>query len=61
MTNSINYTEMTKAQLLSEAKSMSKYIDDVDGAEILNEILMELKWHMSYVAFDEFKKSISVC
>jgi len=57
-TQILNIETMSKQQLISEAVIMAQYQNDVDGLILLNEILGELKWKMSTVAFSEFKKSI---
>lgn len=47
---------MTKTQLINEALSMKKYLNDIDAVIIMNDILEELKWHMTSNSFEEFKK-----
>lgn len=51
-----NLNLMTKTQLINEALSMKKYLNDIDAVIIMNDILEELKWHMTSNSFEEFKK-----
>ena len=54
----MNLSDMNTQQLVNEAKSMVRYQNDIDGVIIMNSILEELKWKMTSVSFEEFKKTL---
>ena len=54
----MNLSDMNTQQLVNEAKSMVKYLNDVDAVIMMNDILEELKWKMKSFQFEEFKKTL---
>ena len=58
MTLSVN-TSATVKELANEAIAFSKYYNDVEAMEYLNEVLTELSFKMSSGNFQVFKERIN--
>jgi hypothetical protein len=58
MTLSVN-TSATVKELTNEAIAFSKYSNDVEAMEYLNEVLTELSFKMSSGNFQAFKQKIN--
>jgi hypothetical protein len=52
-------TSATVQELVNEAISFTKYSNDIEAMEYLNEILIELKYSMSAGNFQAFKERIN--
>jgi hypothetical protein len=52
-------TSATVKELVNEAIAFTKYSNDIEAMEYLNEILIELKYSMSAGNFQVFKERIN--
>ncbi len=59
MTTLNSLSEMTKQELINDAFAFSKYGNDVEAMEYLNDVLSELRWSMTSVEFSEFSYKIN--